>query len=184
MHRIRRARLFFAASMSLLIAVHSGATHAVEAPELKVAIVYNVLQFVEWPADTEAASHRSELTLCVDSGGQLSAFFKSLAGRPVNMRRLAVIDLEDGPEGWKRCDALFIDATGKKAGAIAARLPHGAPVLLLGDQADVRPGHATPMVQLVEASGRIAFNIDLAAARQCRLQVSSRLLRLARKVVE
>jgi hypothetical protein len=40
------------------------------------------------------------------------------------------------------------------------------------------------MVQLVETNDRIGFNVDLAAARRARLLVSSRLLRLAKKVTE
>jgi hypothetical protein len=39
-------------------------------------------------------------------------------------------------------------------------------------------------VRLAESSGRIVFDIDMKAARDTGLVVSSRLLRLARKVTE
>jgi hypothetical protein len=153
--------------------------HAVEAPELKVAIVYNILQFVEWPSDADNA--RGVLTLCVDSSGQLGRLFKSLAGRPVQKRQLEVAELSEAAETWKACHAVFLDGTSRRAVGIAARLPRDLPLLVMGDLADVQP---EAMVQLVEAGGRVAFNIDLGAARRSRLQVSSRLLKLAKKVTE
>lgn len=163
-----------------LLALMPGSVHAADAAELKVAIVYNVLQFVEWPTDGEAAAG-NKLTLCVDPRGQLGGYFKSLAGRPVNKRQLDVVEMADSFDAWKTCHAVFLDATSRRAPALAARLPTGAPLLVLGDLGN---GHAEAMVQLVEINDRIGFNIDLAAARRARLLVSSRLLRLAKKVTE
>lgn len=152
------------------------AAHAVDAPELKVAIVYNILQFVEWPADVDA----SRLTLCVDSASMLSGYFKALVGRPVNKRQLEVAEIGEGFDSWKQCQAVFLDTGSRRTAALAARLPRTLPILVLGDQADGQD----LTVQLIENAGRIGFNVDLGAARRARLQVSSRLLRLAKKVTE
>ncbi|MBL0726691.1 YfiR family protein [Piscinibacter sp. HJYY11] len=152
------------------------AAHAVDAPELKVAIVYNILQFVEWPADVDG----SRLTLCVDTAGMLGGYFKALAGRPVNKRQLEVAEMGEGFDSWKQCQAVFLDSGSRRTAGFAARLPRTLPVLVLGDHAD---GQGLT-VHLIESAGRIGFNVDLAAARHARLQISSRLLRLAKKVTE
>jgi hypothetical protein len=162
-----------ALSLPLLTLGHA---HAVEAPELKVAIVYNILQFVEWPADVEA----SRLTLCVDPAGALGEYFKALAGRPVHKRQLDVAEMGDGFDNWKQCHAVFLDAGSRRAAGFAARLPRTLPILVLGDH----PEGLALTVHLIETAGRVGFNVDLGAARRSRLQVSSRLLRLAKKVAE
>jgi hypothetical protein len=156
-----------------------GTAHGVEAAELKVAIVYNILQYVDWPP--EADSPHGVISLCVDTGGQLAGIFRSLAGRPVQKRQLEVLELADGNEAWKNCHAVFLDASSRRAAALSARMPRNLPLLVVGDLADGQP---EAMVQLVEAGGRVGFNIDLGAARRSRLQVSSRLLKLAKKVSE
>lgn len=153
-----------------------GPAHAVEAPELKVAIVYNILQFVEWPADADG----TRLTLCVDPTGLLGGYFKALAGRPVNKRQLDLTEMNESFDGWKQCHAVFLDASSRRTAGLAARLPRTLPILVLGDHADGRD----LTVHLIETAGRVGFNIDLGTARRCRLQISSRLLRLAKKVSE
>lgn len=167
-------RLAFGLSLLALVPV----ARAADAAQLKVAIVYNVLQFVEWPSDIPQGG---TLTLCVDARGALSSYFKSLAGRPVQKKQLEVAEIGESADAWKTCHALFLDASNRKAPALAARLPTGAPLLVLGDLPEGAP---EAMVQLVETNDRIGFNIDLAAARRSRLVVSSRLLRLAKKVTE
>jgi hypothetical protein len=153
-----------------------GQAHAVDAPELKAAIVYNVLQFVEWPPELEGP----RLALCVDPAGALGSYFKALAGRPVHKRQLEVTEIGEGFDGWKQCHAVFLDASSRRMSSLSARVPRALPILVLGDHAD---GHDLT-VHLIETGGRIGFNVDLGAARRCRLLVSSRLLRLAKKVIE
>ena len=153
-----------------------GNAHAVEAPELKVAIVYNILQFVEWPADVDGA----RLTLCVDPAGALGGYFKALAGRAVNKRQLDVAEMAEGFDGWSQCQAVFLDASSRRVQALSSRLPRGLPLLVLGDHTEGQD----LIVQIIETGGRVGFNVDLGAARRARLQVSSRLLRLAKKVSE
>jgi hypothetical protein len=163
-----------------LLALGAWPAAAVEAPELKVAIVYNVLQFVAWPDDADPA-RAGKLVLCVDGSGLLAPVFRSLAGRPVQRRTLELLEPGDGADALKPCQALFLDATGRRAATLATRLPSAQPLLVIGD---VPEGQPPAMVQLYEMGGRIAFNVDLAAARRSQLQVSSKLLRLAKQVTE
>ncbi|GAA0755164.1 YfiR family protein [Ideonella azotifigens] len=148
--------------------------HAVERADLESAIVYNLLQYVEWPAEALPAAGGA-LVLCLAQGSPLRGPVKSLEGRPVGPLRLAVRTLEpaEAPHG---CHALFIDGEPPAR----HRPPRATALLLIGD------GPAQPddgiTIRLAQADGRMVFEIDLVEAREARLQVSSRLLRLARKV--
>lgn len=170
-----------ALAMCLLLQLALGCqpASAVERAEVEAAIVYNILLFVEWPVESTLAAG-GPLVLCVDPASRLAGPLKSLAGRPVRTHRLELHDMS-AAEPWRGCHALFVDAA-SKAGAALRRHAKGQPLLVIGEE----PAAADDgvMVRLAEADGRITFDVDLAAARQGRLQISSRLLRLARKVAE
>lgn len=153
--------------------------HAVERTELEAAIVYNILLFVDWPPEA-APPGGGTLVLCLDPSSRLAGPLRSLAGRPVRSQRLELRELPPA-EPVRGCHALFVDAGVKPRRPLAPL--KGVPVLLLGDEQAATPEEPLA-VRLGEAGGRIVFDVDLAAARQARLQISSRLLRLARKVSE
>jgi hypothetical protein len=152
----------------------------VERAELEAAIVYNILLFVDWPAEV-APSPGGGLVLCIDPASPLSGPLKSLAGRRVRSYRLELRELR-GQESARACHALFVDAAARWPGAEQRRLLRGTPVLVIGDEPPAAEDGVA--VRLAENDGRVAFDVDLAAARQSGLQISSRLLRLARKVTE
>jgi len=173
--------------LRLLVAACAWAAFAAPAApvpreQLEAAIVYNILPYVEWPQDAGPGTG-APLVLCVDPASRLSQPLRTLAGRPVREHRLEVQDLAPG-DAARRCHAAVLDGSPRASGAGAAvrRLLRGQPVLVFGD-ATATAGDAVA-VQLVEADGRIAFEVDMTQVREARLQINSRLLRLARKVRE
>lgn len=167
------------ALVALVLAAHVPARSADRA-DVEAAIVYNLLLFVDWPSDAVAATG-GPLVLCVDPGSPLAPPLKTLGGRPVRGWRLQVRELAAGasPAG---CNALFLDE-GSRASWHALRPQlKGAPVLVIDDADGELQGLAA--IHLDTGGDRIAFDVNLAAARDARLQISSRLLRLARKVTE
>ena len=148
---------------------------AVERGALEAAIVFNVLQFVEWPNES-ALPDGSPLTLCLRGDSPLMAPARLLEGRAVRRMALRVARL-DGPA--HPCQAVYIDSA---AAEQDARNAVREPALVIG-ASDYRPA-ARPSIQLVAAEGRLAFDIDQRQAKQSGLSISSRLLRLARTVSE
>lgn len=148
--------------------------HAVDEHELKSAIVFNLLVFVDWPPEVLPAG--SELVLCVSPTNELLAPLKALHGRPVRSQRLEVRELPPGMSHGA-CHASYLDT----ADLQRAR-PVGVAGLLVCD--DVETPHPSATIVLRRMGGRIGFDINLEPARQARLQLSSKLLRLARKVSE
>lgn len=154
--------------------------HAVERHELEAAIVFNFLQFVDWPAEA-APAPGGDLVLCMAPASRLSAPLRLLAGRRVRSHRFELRELAPD-EPARGCHAVFVDADARVPGPALRRQLRSLPVLLIGD--DQLPAAEAVTIRLGESDGRIAFDVDLAAARRSGLQISSRLLRLARKVSE
>ena len=163
---------------ALLAALACPRAIAFDEQELKTAIVFNLLLFVEWPADAPVAD-RDVVVLCVGSSSALSAPLKALQGRAVRNQRLAVHDVAPGAS-WASCQAVFVDASGPARPAAAGR--SGAALLVISDDLPEPPASAA--ITLRRLGARIGFDVNLEAVRQSRLQLSSKLLRLAREVKE
>ncbi|MBW8759736.1 MAG: YfiR family protein [Burkholderiales bacterium] len=170
----RRAWPVWLAGAALALLPLDGAL-AVERGALEAAIVFNLLQFVEWPNES-ALPDGSPLTLCLRGDSPLMAPARLLEGRAVRRMALHVARL-DGPA--HACQAVYIDSVSAEQDARSAA--HD-PALVIG-ASDYRPA-ARASIQLVFAEGRLAFDIDQRKAQQSGLSISSRLLRLARTVSE
>lgn len=147
-------------------------------PELKAAILINMLLFVDWPAQGRQASDR--LTVCYLDAGPVSTALGQLDGRLFKGRALQVVRVDAATIGG--CHALYVSPLE------AASLPHVVPhlrdsgILLVGDSAGYLQRGV--MLNLAIEGGRVVFDIDLRALRQAGLVVSSKALRLARQVLE
>ncbi len=148
---------------------------AVERNALEAAIVFNVLQFVEWPNEG-TLGEGAPLTLCLSADSPLFATARQLDGRPVRRLQLRVLKLQGAQH---QCHAVYLDSPQAEQ---QLRTASADAVLLIG-ASDFRPAVA-PSIQLVPLEGRLAFDIDQRKARQAGLAISSRLLKLARMVSE
>ncbi len=146
---------------------------AVPLEGLKAAFLYNFALFVEWPVAPKA-----DFNLCLYGAGPFEAA-NSLAGKKVgdaSVRIRRPVKAED----LRSCHMLYIGTSDRSALERARTAVATAPVLTV---ADVVAGSDNPaMISLVGENGRLAFDIDAHAASRVGLQISSRLLRLARKV--
>ena len=153
---------------------------AVEEGELKAAIVFNILLFVEWPPES-LPEPGGPLVLCVGPNSALNAPLKGLNDRPIRSHRLEVRDLPPA-SGAKPCHAVFVDAADRTRLAAGLKAQRGAGALVVSD--DIDAPHDTTAIVLQRIGTRIAFEVNLQPVRQARLQLSSKLLRLARVVRE
>lgn len=146
---------------------------------IKAAFIYNFVKFIEWPG--EAAINRvPSIVLGVLGDDVLAADLESVvagrtvAGRPLEVRRFSAVDKV------RPCHILFVAAS--KAALISDVLDRlaGAPVLTVGDV----PGFARAggIVNFYDQDRRIRFEVNREAAELAGLNLSSRLLGLARIV--
>lgn len=144
------------------------AAQALGEPDLKAQIVFRVLLFVQWPPDRLPAAQPMELCLQEDDG--FAQALGRLSGQQVQGHRLRV--RKTAGEPLTGCHVVYV-------GARVPPLPHPG-VLLVGDRLGLVEQGA--MLNLQVDSGRVAFDVGLASARRAGLEVSAKLLRLARFV--
>ena len=146
--------------------------------DLKAAFLYNFAKFVEWPA-AAFPEPTTPVTLCVLGDDPLGASLEAVVkGEKLNDRRLVVRLLRD-PQAIPGCHVLFVSIEKGRLPEILASL-RGSGVLTVGSAADFleRGG----MIRLFLEQNRVRFDINLDAAEQSHLTLSSKLLRLARAV--
>jgi hypothetical protein len=132
---------------------------------LKAAYIYNIAQFTVWPANAGTRP----LNVCVDSGHALWQSLRSLHGKPVGERKVAVVE----PGTATPCDVAVL-----RAGAVRPAAEGNGTLAIVDEPLTGYTG----AVALVEEDQHLRFDIDTKEAARAGLRFSSRLLRLARNV--
>ncbi len=147
--------------------------------EIKAAFLYNFAKFVEWPADAFSDSHAPIVLGIVGEDPFGTALDGMVFGKTVNGRGVQVKRLSISPD-LRTCHILFISSSEKKN--LARILAHlkGSGVLTVGEMDRfVQSGGAVNFL-LEDNKVRFEINVDAAA----RLKISSKLLALARTVID
>jgi hypothetical protein len=144
--------------------------------ELKAAILYNLVKFVEWPPSAYPDSH-APTVLCVlgqDPFGEaleMPGKAQNANGRPVSMRRLK------NENGIRDCQVLYISTSERKSiPQILSRLKESN-VLTVGEMSQFALQGG--IIQFTLEDKQVRFEINLDAASRMSLKISSRLLMLA-----
>ena len=155
--------------------------NAVGEYELKAAILYNLTNFVEWPASAYPDSSAPTI-LCVlgrdPFGGALASSISKEGGkgRPVDVRHV-----QPGKD-IRECHVLYISSSERKAvGQIFSTLK-GTNVLTVGEMSQFAVNGG--MIQFTLVDKQVQFEINVDAASHGDVKISSRLLALARIVHE
>jgi hypothetical protein len=152
---------------------------AAQAPEqsleyqVQAAYLYNFVKFVDWPAGTLSGA----ITICTAGNTPVAPALEQIVrDEVIGGHRLAVRTIE-APQA--ACNVVFVPHD-VGAGEYL-RATRTAPVLTVGEAPDfIAQGG---IINFVRDAGMMRFEIDQEAARRARLQISSRLLRLARTPV-
>lgn len=178
-----RLLLLLAWAAAALLPGPAAAERAAEA-EVRQAVVFNLLLFVDWPearANGGASGGGSDFRLCtVDEAG--AGPLAALDGRRLRERKVAVVRIGRDLGDLHKCEAFFIDAASHRLVAAVAARERKTPLLVVAEGDEAVQHGAT--IGLSTAGGRMVFDVNLAAARAVGLGISSKLLRLARRMVE
>jgi len=136
--------------------------------------------YVEWPNDAFPSEH-APLLICVlgsyPFGTSLAELTQSevVRGRPVQVRWIRA------EQGLRSCHILFVSHSEEKCYARILQSVQGAPVLTVGET----PGFldAGGAVNFLFHHDTLRFEVNLAAAGEAHLKISSRLLVLATRVI-
>ena len=161
----------------LLLTSMPAATQDVTEPALKAAFIYSFAKFTVWPADAMATG--APLVLCVLGDAAIGeALERTVKGHTLAGRTIGVSQAAPDKRSLEGCHIAYVSGvTVGQAAEVVAGL-RDAPVLTISDVNGFteRGGIA----QFFFEHGQLRFDVQLASAKRARLQISSRLLALAR----
>lgn len=142
--------------------------------EIKAAFIYNFISFTEWPGKFGAT-----IDICTMGNDPLNTPLGALQNKSAKGTLIAVRHLSSGDE-MKDCHVVFIsDSERMNFPSILARLK-SAPTLTVTDSEGLAAQGV--MIELGLEERHIVFKINMNAAKQSRLMIKSKLLRLAKVV--
>jgi hypothetical protein len=167
------------ASVLVCVACGAWAQSATDAVSLEYAVkatyLYKLAPFVNWPPH-EFATADAPFQICVAGTDPFGDFLdKAVAGRGMGTHPFAVRRLES-VDGVADCQILFISHLPEMTTREALATVSGKPVLTVTDST---APDADGIVHFVIDRGRVAFEINTAAAARNQLTISSKLLQLA-----
>jgi uncharacterized protein DUF4154 len=181
---VRPLRRLVAAAVGVaLVASPSIAVPAQEANEqlLKVAFIYNFAKFTTWP-DSVFADPKAPITFCVVGKHEFGTAFDSVQGKSVGGHTVVVKYLSSYRDK-DECQVVYVAPSEK------SRLPK-----ILSTSKEIHAltvsdidgfGESCGIIRMVRgADDRIGFEINVKAAEQSGLKLSSKLLNLAKRQVE
>jgi YfiR/HmsC-like len=146
--------------------------------EVKAAFLYKFASFVEWPHD----ARNLPVFICVAGqdpfGGALDRVVK---GKTINGREFVIRRLKSG-DAVGECHILFISGSERKRLRMALDRVQSAPVLTVGDMPEFCENGGA--INFGVSDNRVQLEINPGATERAGLQVSSRLLSLAKIVRE
>jgi len=146
--------------------------------QVKAAMLYNVAKFVEWP-DEPPGGGQAPFMVCVIGRNPFGTALDSLMGKPVKGRKLLTVQLSRIEE-IGACQILFVSSSERRNLAAIFDAASSRNVLTVSDVD--RFTASGGMIGFVETDGKVRLEINLDAARQANLKISSQLLKLARFV--
>lgn len=151
---------------------------AQKAPEhdLKAAYIYNFIQFTEWPED---GLKSSTLNVCASAGTVLYVALQAIVGKTSHNRTIALKSLQTTPA--TDCNVLIAEKSDRELYSQIRHKIANLPILTISDDAELTTGDF--MITIAILNERIRFVINSTRALEVKMVFSSRLLRLAAKVL-
>jgi hypothetical protein len=165
--------LCFSAACGLLHATCALASDPLPEYTVKAGYLYNFAILTEWPSKAVGTS----LELCFIGNDDVGPALMTLQGKMVNNRPINVRSLAHPGEA-KECNILFIAEVGRGEFALLKREIDGRPILTVTDNESLAKSGLT--VFLRPEHQHLVFEINTSAAKGANLNISARLLRLAR----
>jgi hypothetical protein len=146
---------------------------------IKAGFIYNFANLVQWPVNAFAQPDSPIVIGILGEDPFGTVLDRVLAGKRVNSRVFLVKRLKSVVD-LKECHILFVSSLEIAHLAEAIHLAKGMPILTIGEI----PGFAKRggIINLVLEDNKVHFEVNVEAAKEADLTISSRLLALARIV--
>ena len=146
---------------------------------IKAGFIYNFANLVQWPTNAFAQLDSPIVIGILGEDPFGTVLDRVLAGKRVNGRAFLVKRLKSAVD-LKECHILFVSSSEIAHLAEAIHFVKGMPILTIGEI----PGFAKRggIINLVLEDNKVHFEVNVEAAKEADLTISSRLLALARIV--
>jgi hypothetical protein len=153
-----------------------GAEPSLTETQVKSLFLLNFAKYVEWPADAFVTSSAPIIIGLVGDSKLVAELARTVEGKRVDGRSILILPIQT-PEDCETCHILFLGGTEKTALVEILNRIKMKPVLTVGetDQFLEQGG----VIRFAKKEGKVRLEINLEAARQANLQISSRLLNVA-----
>ena len=183
---MRRSRLIVAVLLSLSLVAGANAQSSASAATseylIKAGFIYNFAQLVQWPS---AAFSQADSPIVIGILG--TDPFGTSIDRVVENKKLDGHNLVVKRLRWSRdlkdlteCNILFVSLSEREHISDVINMVKWLPILTIGET----PGFATRggIINLTLEDNKVRFEVNIGAAKQANLNISSRLLALAKIV--
>ena len=145
---------------------------------IKAAFLYNFARFVDWPAKAFPNDH-TPINVCILGKDPFGDAFEPIKGKIVKGRKLALLRVKRLEE-LEQCHILFISSSEDKRLSQILSAIRGKNILTVSDiKMFARRGGT---INFVIVEKKIRFEINIEAVRLAGLEISSKLLKLAKIV--
>lgn len=153
---------------------------------IKAGFIYNFANLVQWPATSFAQPDSPIVIVILGEDHFGTTLDRALDGKKVNARSFVIkrarsiseLQRTLGPQ--KECQILYVSSSEMAHLGEAIQMLKGVPVLTIGET----PGFARNggIINLILEDNKVRFEVNVTAAKEADLNISSRLLALARIV--
>ncbi len=147
--------------------------------KVKAALVYNFARFTQWP-DQALAGQQDAFKVVVFGDRGVTWDFNAIAGRKVAGRTIEIAFTRN-PLEVRGCQILFLVSSERELWPQVLAALDEEPVLTIGEMNGFLESGG--ILNLVNDEGRISFQVNLDHAREHQISISSRILKLAAKVI-
>lgn len=168
------------ALMSFVSVQAKGAELNLEESRLKVALIYNFSQYVDWP-ETAFADPGAPFFICVLGDERITQMLAPILRRHHRSRPIKIKMLTNQEEA-RSCHILYLDKDGGGNSEFAPDKMLGeASVLTISN--DVKSLESGFAIAFTFQEERVGLNMNMAAVRKAKLKVSAKLVEIANRVV-
>ena len=171
---------------------------------IKAAFIYNFIKFVDWPqpapaeSDKKADDTAKPITIGIIGKDLFGDAFEPVKGKPVRGRKIVVKQFgefrrlvndksndkaksEANIEALRQCQLLFTCSSEKKDTDRIIEIVRGHKVQTIGETDGFV--EAGGIVNFILEEKKLIFEVNLVASKRANLEISSKLLRVAKRVI-
>jgi hypothetical protein len=166
---------------------------------IKTAFIYNFINFITWPGKEDSSEDNEPIYIGILGNSPFGNSIDVLNSKKAKNRQIIVVEFKGIDESGKddkdsdlmlsdligelrKCRILFICPSEERYIPKIVKALENVPVLTIGESKNFT--EAGGMIQFVIVDKKVNFVINLSSARKANLQISSKILKLALKVIK